>query len=75
MSVHEVRSPISNPPMPRPRTAENPPAAGSTPTGMSEVDVLRESAAKPLRPRTEYWDFRTASWRSQGALPRPRAGE
>ncbi len=75
MSVPEVRSPISSPPMPRPRTAEDPPAAGSTPTGMSEVDVLEGSAARPPRPRTEYWDFRTASWRSQGTLPRPRAGE
>ena len=24
------------------------------------------------RPRTEYWDVATASWRSRGPLPRPR---
>ena len=27
------------------------------------------------RPRTEYWDVVTASWRSRGPLPRPRPGD
>jgi hypothetical protein len=89
MSAHEVRSPISTPPMPQPRTGDSSPVAGSAPTGMSEVDVPQDTTAEPLaarqpdpegsfrgpRPRTEYWDFRTASWRSQRFLPRPRAGE
>jgi hypothetical protein len=27
------------------------------------------------RPRTEYWNYVTASWRSAGPIPVPRRGE
>jgi hypothetical protein len=27
------------------------------------------------RPRTQYWDYETASWRSGGPIPVPRRGD
>ena len=56
MSVDEVAT--SSPPIPRPRTA---PAVADEPTAVR--DPWR-SAGGP-RPRTEYWDVATASWRSR----------
>ena len=64
MSVHDVRTPISSPPIPRPRTGGNAPGARypwPEPWG----------SARGARPRTEFWDVETASWRSRGPLPRP----
>jgi hypothetical protein len=58
MSVHDVRTSISSPRIPLPRSGEDAPVARYPwrPTG------------RP-RPRTEYWDVATAGWRSRGPLP------
>jgi hypothetical protein len=32
-------------------------------------------SAPAARPRTEYWDVETASWRSRGPLPRPATND
>ena len=31
--------------------------------------------SRGARPRTEYWDVATASWRSRGPVPAPRSGD
>ena len=67
MSVHDVRDARTSPPIPRPR-----------PTGDDHV-VDGPSASAPwsepqrpalgARPRTQYWDVATASWRTHGPQP------
>jgi hypothetical protein len=60
MSVHEVRTAVSAPPIPRPRTAEDAP-------------VVRDPwrSAGGARPRTDYWDVTAACWRPCA----PRSGD
>jgi hypothetical protein len=40
--------------------------------------TLARDADRPprrSRPRSEYWDHLTASWRTAGPIPAPRRGE
>lgn len=57
MSLDDVA--VSSLPIPRPRTA---------PAGVAEPVAARDPWSGPggPRPRTEYWDVATASWRSCG---------
>ncbi len=89
MSVNDVRTSVSNPSIPRPRTGGHAPVAPSEP--IPTPDVPKEMTPDPLaarypwpepwrsaggaRPRTEYWDVETASWRSRGPLPRPATND
>jgi hypothetical protein len=91
MSVDDVRTSISSPAIPRPRTGGHAPVAPSEPSRTPDAEVPQETAPDPLaarypwpepwrsaggaRPRTEYWDVATASWRSRGPLPRPAPGD
>ena len=84
MSVDDVRSSISSPSIPSPRTTGSPPAVESAPSTARDVELQQETAPEPARypwpepwrsvvgarPRTEYWDVTTASWHSRG----PRRG-
>jgi hypothetical protein len=38
--------------------------------------LAREDVRPPrrVRPRSEYWDYLTASWRTAGPIPVPRRG-
>ena len=80
MSVDDVRSSISSPSIPHPRTT------GSA----AAVEPQTETAAEPqarypwpepwravagARPRTEYWDVTTASWREGRPLPPARPAD
>jgi hypothetical protein len=71
MSVHDVHSTISSPPIPGPRT---PPSALEVEPGWTPPQDLPTApdpwrSAGGARPLTEYWDVETASWRSRGPLP------
>jgi hypothetical protein len=73
MTGPEIRDAVSAPTIPRPRAAES---------NAVEQDTTAEPTAAPSpwrepcdsagggRPRTDYWDVTTASWRSL-----PRGGE
>jgi hypothetical protein len=69
MSVHDVGTSVSSPPIPRPRTGGNAPAAARHPW----PEPWRSAGGR--RPRTEYWDVGTASWRSCGPPPPPAADD
>ena len=86
MTRSDIRDAVSAPQIPRPRTAEQtapvtpevvPPPADAVP----ELPAPRYPWPEPWRsfrgprPRTEFWDVATASWRSSGLLPRPRTGD
>ena len=87
MRDHDAHPARSRQPVPRPRTAgtddtvEAPPAdeASGTeaptrpPTQLPSPEPWR--SAPGVRPRTEYWDVATASWRSRGPRPRPATGD
>ena len=72
MSVHDVRPAQDSPPIPRPRQAESDDvvetlgASGATETGASAPWSGPSRPALGARPRTQYWDVTTASWRSRG---------
>jgi hypothetical protein len=79
MTVPEVRDALAAPAIPRPRSAERAPVA---PPELPVAPVPTLPAARypwpepwgsfrGARPRTEFWDVRTASWHSRGPLPRP----
>ncbi len=36
------------------------------------VEPVRHRRTRPL---TEYWDYRTASWRTRDPIPAPRRGD
>jgi len=45
---------------------------------MSTIQAMPTTAPvqrRRTRPLTEYWDFRTASWRTAGPVPVPRKGD
>jgi hypothetical protein len=71
MTVSEIRTVSSAPPIPRPRTAEADvvePRPASAPEHPAARYPWPEPwrSARGARPRTEYWDVATASWRSRG---------
>jgi hypothetical protein len=68
MSVDDARTSVSSPSIPRPRTGGDAPVARSP-----WPEPWRSAGA--ARPRTEYWDVETASWRSRDPLPRPATGD
>jgi hypothetical protein len=46
------------------------------PTVETTTPVVQEPRpARRTRPLTEYWDYRTASWRTASPVPVPRRGE
>ena len=71
MSVHDVRPAQTSPPVPRPRQESDDvvdalPASGAIETGTSAPWSEPRRSAFGARPRTQYWDVATASWRSRG---------
>ena len=45
---------------------------------MSTIQAMPTTAPvqrRRTRPLTEYWDFRTARWRTAGPVPVPRKGD
>mgnify|MGYP000020472552 CR=1 FL=1 len=71
MSAHDVRPAVGSPAVPRPRGPEQDVLVGRTAVGVAVETV---TSAQPrwsepghtsngARPRTEYWDVTTASWR------------
>ncbi len=84
MTQPDVRETISEAPLPRPRTAadDTVPSDGLAPATPAPrppaaafpwPEPWRSSRA--ARPRTEFWDVETASWRSRGPVPgNPTAG-
>jgi hypothetical protein len=69
MSVQDVGTSISSPPIPRPRTDGDAPVTARYPW----PEPWRSTRGS--RPRTEYWDVATASWRSRDPLPRPATND
>ena len=71
MTVSEIRTRTSAPPIPRPRTAEAE-ADAVDPAPVPERPAATYPwpepwrSARGARPRTEYWDVATASWHSRG---------
>jgi hypothetical protein len=71
MTVSEIRTVSSAPPIPRPRTAE-PDVVEPGPAPVPELPAARYPwpepwrSARGARPRTEFWDVATATWRSRG---------
>ncbi len=70
MSVHDVQPAVGSPSVPRPRSPEPDghlavgravEAGGPSQPRWSEPGRTSDGA----RPRTEYWDVSTASWRSR----------
>jgi hypothetical protein len=80
MTAHDVRETVRTAPLPRPRTAGDDTV---TPEVAAEVQPSAPTQAahypwpepwhfsRAARPRTEFWDVRTASWRSRGPVPAP----
>ena len=77
MTVPEVRSPVSTPSIPRPRSGEpstvEPRPVTAVPSDPApQLPAARYPWPEPwgsfrgARPRTEYWDVATASWHSRG---------
>ncbi len=46
----------------------------TTDTAPAQVTARPDHAPRRARPLTEYWDFRTASWRTHQPVPMPRRG-
>ena len=70
MTVNDQRATVPTTGVPRPRTAED------APEPMGEFPWPEPwHFSRGARPRTEYWDVATASWRSRGPVPAPRSGE
>jgi hypothetical protein len=76
MTGPEIRDATSAPSIPRPRPAESYTVEQDT---TSEPSAARSAwheqwdSAGSTRPRADYWDVATASWRSRG--PTPPRGE
>jgi hypothetical protein len=80
MTAHDVHETVRTAPLPHPRTA-----ADDTTTAEAPAEVRTPSPSKDphypwpepwhfsraARPRTEFWDVETASWRSRGPVPAP----
>jgi hypothetical protein len=66
MTVHDERDTAQTPTVPRPRGSEDSPPNGEFPW----PEPWRRSRA--TRPRSEFWDVETASWRSRGPVPPQR---
>jgi hypothetical protein len=83
MTVQDTRDVVTTPVIPAPRAAET--------ATMTEPDTTSPSATAPAggefpwpepwhysrgaRPRSEFWDVATASWRSRGPVVAPRPGD
>lgn len=44
----------------------------TTDTAPAQVPARPAQPPRRSRPLTEYWDFRTASWRTRDPIPVPR---
>ena len=64
----DVRDTVDTPRVPRPRKPEPDESAVAPRLPWPEP----WGSARGTRPRTEYWDAATASWRSRGPLVSPR---
>ena len=87
MTAHDVHETVRTAPLPRPRTAGDdattPPTTTPATTAPDAVPTQapRQDAQYPwpepwhfsraARPRTEFWDVETASWRSRGPVAAP----
>ncbi len=80
MTASPTRPVTSAPAIPRQRDAEPelPPVGEVATAPVPELPAAQYPwpepwrSARGARPRTEYWDVATASWRSRGPSPRPR---
>ncbi len=81
MTASPTRPMTDAPAIPRPRTAESelPPVHELAGDAAPELPPAQYPwpepwrSARGARPRTEFWDVATASWRSSGPAPRPRS--
>lgn len=81
MTVSPTRPPTSPAAIPHPRAAEPelPAAEVASTRDIREPRTVHSPWPEPwravgaTRPRTEYWDVATASWRSGHPVPRPRS--
>jgi hypothetical protein len=70
MSIDDdVREAVDRPRVPRPRTSDE----DTTVARLPWPEPWGSSRA--ARPRTEYWDAATASWRSRGPVVAPRTAD
>jgi hypothetical protein len=44
-------------------------------TAVVEPRASEAAGHRRTRPLTEYWDYRTASWRTRDPIPVPRRGD
>ena len=81
----EIRESIGTAPLPRPRTAADDAIAVEVAEAPQDTAAPQPETAhfpwpepwhfsRGARPRSEFWDVRTASWRSRGPRTTPPAG-
>jgi hypothetical protein len=81
----EIRESIGTAPLPRPRTAADDAIAVEAAEAPQDTAAPQPEPAhfpwpepwhfsRGARPRSEFWDVRTASWRSRGPRTTPPAG-
>jgi hypothetical protein len=83
MTESEIRESLRTAPLPRPRTAADDTIAVEVAESQDTAAPQPEAAHFPwpepwhfsrgARPRSEFWDVRTASWRSRGPRVTPPA--
>ncbi len=83
MTVQDTRSVVTTPVIPAPRAPE--PATTEEPETSSPAATASARGEFPwpepwhfsrgARPRTEFWDVATASWRSRGPVVAPQQGD
>ncbi|MCW2637477.1 MAG: hypothetical protein JWQ99_3844 [Blastococcus sp.] len=82
MTAHDVRETVSTSPLPHPRVAADDTLAPEPTAALpAKTAALGQDAHYPwpepwrfsrgARPRTEFWDVETASWRSRGPVAVP----
>jgi hypothetical protein len=81
----EIRESIGTAPLPRPRTAADDAIAVEVAEAAQDTAAPQPEPAhfpwpepwhfsRGARPRSEFWDVRTAGWRSRGPRTTPPAG-
>jgi len=75
MTVHAQQETVRTPIVPSPRAPEDAPVDTGTRRGGEFPWPEPWHHSLGARPRSEFWDVKTASWRSRGPIPPPRSGE
>jgi hypothetical protein len=72
MTVHDERDTARTPIVPSPRSAQDAPTDEAARPGGEFPWPEPWHRSRGARPRSEFWDVETASWRSRGPVPPQR---